>query len=247
MNTWERLYQEIWDYCRQTHAEYQMLFCTNTHYPIPFFGDPSAPFFTVGVNPSWTEFKSRDRRDDYEPAECYQRLIGYFSSGFPFHRWFSYWDEAIALLGHGYQTDTFHLDLSPRATRSMGSFRDEREEIFLGMISSDLDYFAKLLTERISTLKGGFMAGTVTGRYYMDDFVSSRISRHGFQMKPIKASRKDGYAVKLYHLHHHLRQEPMPLAFFPRSPSAPNCNLKDAIRHYRSLLEDFGLGNVSKQ
>ena len=80
-----------------------------------------------------------------------------------------------------------HLDLSPRATKSMGSV--DRTQ-FLQMIESDLKWFLRSLG-LCHYLKAAIIAGSVTGRYYFDEFLLAKLpkpfaitQRIRFELKP---------------------------------------------------------------
>lgn len=94
----------------------------DTH-AIPFFGPiEGATVLTVGVNPSWMEFRNRNWPENLSAPELAERLRNYSSSdkALP-HPWFSRWGEGLNLLGVKYGVSAAHLDLSPRATRAMAS------------------------------------------------------------------------------------------------------------------------------
>jgi hypothetical protein len=142
-----------------------------TTHPIPFFGDATAAtVLTVGVNPSAGEFVGRSWPDHISVGELEARLVGYFNrSDVPPHRWFSTWSEALNNLGASYQTGAAHLDLSARPTVAMGSIADWRA--FVRLVEGDARWFFKLLP-LCKNAKVLLMAGCVTKRWYMHDFIA---------------------------------------------------------------------------
>ncbi|HZL13132.1 MAG TPA: hypothetical protein VFC85_03215 [Verrucomicrobiae bacterium] len=118
--------------------------------PIPFFGDlAKASYLTVSVNPSSQEF--RPSRNWTEPdvtnaTRLAFRLVNYFRNPkVAPHPWFGEFEEALRVGGHSFQTDTAHVDLSPRATRWMTGFNDcgQNAKRFLKMLKDDLPIFAE--------------------------------------------------------------------------------------------------------
>jgi hypothetical protein len=121
-----------------------------TH-PVPFFGDlGSAVVLTIGVNPSSTEFSpwrgwSQQRM---LPQDLCHRLLGYFKcTRCRPHPWFAEIEEALNILGRSYGKDAAHLDLSPRATRSMRTFKssDDKRE-FVKMLQEDVVWLGEALS-----------------------------------------------------------------------------------------------------
>ena len=147
----------------------------NAH-PLPYFGDPlSARFATFGVNPSAAEFTwSRWPKATMSVAELDERCAEYFKNpDAPAHPWFDGYVPTLNLLGHAYETDTVHLDLSPRATKSMGSV--DRGQ-FLQMIEADMIWFLDSLG-LCQNLKAAIMSGSVTGKYYFDEFLLAKLPK----------------------------------------------------------------------
>jgi hypothetical protein len=141
--------------------------------PIPFFGNlqsPDVKFFTIGANPSAGEFYRRDWPEgDLTPAQLGERLLHYFDDEqitAP-HPWFSIWNTALAPLGIRYGHNLAHLDLSYRATRSMGTLRGELGDLFQKMVTEDSQFFFQLLKLVLPNARGLLMAGTA-GQLYMD-------------------------------------------------------------------------------
>jgi hypothetical protein len=119
------------------------------HHPIPFFGNPiNAEVVTIAVNPSSTEFAPwRNWGSERLPAGTLaSRLVGYFRSTKPKpHPWFAEIEEALNVIGCSYTSNAVHLDLSPRATRSMRSFlRPGKRRDFLTMLKNDVKWLAQI-------------------------------------------------------------------------------------------------------
>ena len=142
-----------------------------TTHPIPFFGDPTAAtVLTVGVNPSAREFIRRSWPDHMSVGELQARLVGYFNRrDAPPHRWFSTWSEALRKLPASYQSGAAHLDLSARPTAAMSSIADW--QAFARLVEADVRWFFKLLP-LCKNAKVLLMAGCVTKRWYMHDFIA---------------------------------------------------------------------------
>lgn len=154
-------------------------------WPIPVFGRlEEAEILTVGVNPSCGEFYG-DRWLDVETAEQQvQRLIGYFDNQpFPAHPWFSGWERALNHLDASYRQGNkylaAHIDLSPRATIPMGQVDPM---LFLDMVREDLQHCVAALN-RAKKLKLWMMAGCVTGRYYINEFLRESLPSLGARLE----------------------------------------------------------------
>lgn len=149
-----------------------------TH-PIPFFGDIStALVLTVGVNPSATEFVNRDWPGHLRAEELAARLLSYFAAGAPVppHPWFAKWTEPLSALGVAHGQGAAHIDLSPRATRSMSVCPVDR---FLTMMHRDVSsFFATLAVCREARLL--VLAGTVTKRHYLHRYLARAAPEYGY-------------------------------------------------------------------
>ncbi len=143
--------------------------------PIPYFGNilvPEVKFFTIGVNPSASEFYNRQwPLGGFTPEELCGRLLGYFDpQQVPtYHPWFNGWNTALVPLGIQYGSNLAHLDLSYRATKSMGALNGPNRVHFEDMVVGDSQFFFQLLGLLLPQTRGLIMAGTV-GRFYMDCF-----------------------------------------------------------------------------
>ena len=167
--------EQLVNYVAATNGKYAALHKAGVNTcPIPSFGNcATAEFATFGVNPSATEF-SRNRWPEsvLGVARLNHRLINYFNNpDVPAHRWFDGYEKCLNILGHSYQADTVHLDLSPRATRSMGS---TDRDLFSGMVAEDLPWFISSL-KLCQRAKAAIMSGSVTGKYYMDEFLKQHL------------------------------------------------------------------------
>jgi hypothetical protein len=197
-------------------------------YPIPYFGDPSrAVIATVGLNPSATEFQSpRWSKPPSIPQELDEILCGYFNSPYiSAHPWFKLWTQCLRKLGHSYEADAVHLDLSPRATRNVGSLDPYH---CAEMVAEDLRWFFSALNLCVK-VKAILMAGTVTKQFYVDHFLCLHAPRHGYMLS-MKRSLGVAPMTTLYELRGSDRAIP---AFFCGSgPSSRDKGVK--------LLEGVG-------
>jgi hypothetical protein len=155
-----------------------------TYHPICCFGDPDkARVVTVGVNPSKGEFNAGNGwPDSITHTDLAQRCRDYFAGGRT-HRWFAPWTEALGHLGASYTTrSAVHVDLSPRATRITSELKEAWEqELFLQMIGSDLWIFFGTL-QLCQNAKLLLMAGSVTGRYYINEFLQRFALSYGYSL-----------------------------------------------------------------
>ena len=179
-NPRQALLQQIVTAFNATNPQYSTLIPSSINpQPIPYFGDPvSAEFATFGVNPSAAELTwSRWPLATMTVQQLDSRLVEYFKNPtVPAHPWFNGYEKpsnvsgpnmALDILGRSYQTDTVHLDLSPRPTKAMGTIPPS---VFLPMIAADMQWF--LLTVALGrNLKAAIMAGSVTNRYYFHEFL----------------------------------------------------------------------------
>ena len=201
MDSLESYLQEVMDDMNKTWPKYKDLEAKKdkkpiqTH-PIPFFGDiKNAKVLTVGVNPSATEFYiKRNWPDETTAADLRDRLINYFQHDAAVsHQWFETWEKALVPLSVSYQNgDAAHIDLSPRATKSMGS---ADPYTFLTMMKADVRWFFELLLILSASNVPQLMliSGTVTKCYYMDQFIKRVTHEYGFQLEQLSNPRKKGF------------------------------------------------------
>ena len=157
-----------------------------TH-PICCFGDPArAKVITVGLNPSCGEFmRVRKWPKDLDHVALAERCRTYFSAPAPHkaHDWFGPWMEGLNYLGADYAAGSaVHLDLTPRATRFVSEFKDAWEQaLFLEMVERDLWTFFGTL-ELCHQAERVLIAGTVTGRYYINEFLKRHAPDYGYSL-----------------------------------------------------------------
>ena len=200
--------------CARTNDTYRKNFQPGlTTFPIPFFGNIlTAKVLTIGVNPSADEFVGRGWPDQMDCESLTHRLLHYFQSPPGPHPWFSPWIEALALLDIDYaRGEAAHLDLSPRATISMSSVPDTN--LFLGMASHDLRWFFEFLPECFQA-RLLMAAGTVTERWYINQFLALHARQHQLEIQPPPQSSDRCVLYDANHL-----GKNMPLFFSSVSPS----------------------------
>lgn len=174
---------------------------------IPFFGDlPRASVITVAVNPSSTEFVPWRKwgSERLSASALTSRLLGYFKSTEPKpHPWFAEVEEALNILGLSYTNGAAHLDLSPRATRSMMSFQMPNERrAFLGMLKHDLKWlvqtFAFIQKPKLVILLGkvidehnthGLGLGEFLSTHAPDDFWNHTLAGRRWPQNPCSKSQ----------------------------------------------------------
>jgi len=226
--------QQLIDNVTATNTQYAALLKPGVNTcPIPYFGNwTTAEFATFGVNPSATEFSGNRWPDSAAgAARLNDRLVNYFSNPVvPAHRWFHGYEKCLNILSHSYQADTVHLDLSPRATRGMGSVD---RDLFIGMVAADLRWFISSL-KLCQRAKAAIMSGSVTGRYYMDELLKRHLPEpYTLRLRQRLEDRVRG-ATSLYEL-----VGPginMPVLFCSTSPSGDGgVRLKAEVE--RTLME----------
>jgi hypothetical protein len=209
----------------------------NAH-PLLYFGDPlSARFATFGVNPSAAEFtRSRWPKATLTTAELDKRSVEYFKNPeVQAHPWFHGYETALNLLGHSYKSDAVHLDLSPRATKSMESV--DRTQ-FLQMIESDMKWFLRSLA-LCSNLKAAIMSGSVTGKYYFDEFLLAKLPKPFSVQLRTRFDLKRRGATALYDLSGPNLN--LPVLFCCKSPSGDKAVfLKREVSRLRAELAEAG-------
>lgn len=158
------------EYEAETRERFASLYRKNvaTH-PVPFFGDVcNAKVLTVGVNPSAEEFEGGRWPVKLSPIALTMRLLSYFEEiDARRHGWFDLWEQALAKLNLSYRSGAAHLDLSPRATVSMGV---ADPAMFRDMVKEDADWFFRLLP-LCNAARCILIAGTVTKSTYAHKFL----------------------------------------------------------------------------
>ena len=156
-----------------------------TH-PICCFGEiESAKVVTVGLNPSIGEFSRGRWPAEIEHSILAERCANYFKTGpaAESHVWFEPWIEGLELLNCSYEKgEAVHIDLSPRATRVVRDLKDAAEQsLFLEMVERDLwTFFASL--DLCQNAKLVVIAGSVTGKYYINEFLQRFAPEHGYRL-----------------------------------------------------------------
>lgn len=213
--------------------------------PLLYFGDPiAARFATFGVNPSAAEFTSkRWPKTKMTIEELDARSTDYFKNPTILaHRWFDGYQKALELLGHSYQADTVHLDLSPRATKSMGSVDPKQ---FAVMVAHDMKWFLMALG-LCRNLKAGIMSGSVTGRYHFDRFLLKHLPVHyALTLRTRFELRRYG-ATSLYDLTGPNLN--IPVFFCSQSPSGDGgIFLSSEVTRLRTQLIEAGFSRSSEE
>jgi len=161
-----------------TNEQYRTLFLNGVAFPpLFFFGNPKqAVAATLGVNPSAQEFASnRKWTGIYDWNTLSKRCEYYFESplGIPPHPWFEPWEAFLREVGLSYYKAprTIHFDISPRATRSMGTLQNSNQaDLFLSLSANDLKYLVKQL-RLFPQIKNLYVAGSITKKYYIIEFL----------------------------------------------------------------------------
>jgi hypothetical protein len=181
----ERHVYAVQQYVKLTNPRYApLLDSQRIGHPICCFGNVAkARVITVGVNPSKGEFAPASGWPDSIPhTELSRRCRDYFCSANS-HRWFEPWAEGLSHLTLSYTDGSAaHLDLSPRATRFISDFKEAWEQdLFLQMVERDLWTFFGTL--RLCTnARFVFMAGSVTGKYYINTFLQRFAPDYGHSL-----------------------------------------------------------------
>ena len=186
----------VQQYVKLTAPRYAALHksCLITH-PITCFGNPTnAKVVTVGLNPSDGEFEKRRNwpQEGISHTDLATRCEEYFSEPPTHHKWFNPWIEGLSHLDTSY-SNAVHLDLSPRATRPVSEFKQAWEQaLFLEMVERDLwTFFGSL--ELCRNAEWILMAGTVTGKYYINEFLQRYAPEYGYSLDtPFRRPRGEG-------------------------------------------------------
>lgn len=177
---------------------FSALFDNNTPIvPIPFFGNIStAKIITIGANPSATELRNNGWSENMEANQISEKLIHYFHNQ-P-HQWFETWETALNTVGCSYYDDTAaHIDLCPWATKSLSSLdRLGLTENTIELFKQSVPFFVEGIKE-CTNLKFVLMAGTVTKKYWLNNFLYKFVNTTNFKIleKPY-ASRGGAFINK---------------------------------------------------
>jgi hypothetical protein len=187
--------------------------------PIPFFGElKTAEYITVGVNPSSTELDKPFWRGHPDPGATADYLNSYFKSGRNY-QWFAGWENALAPLKHSFKRNLAHLDLCPRGTKSITAIQKEGNDgLFLEMVEEDMPCFRQILSDIFPRLKGVLLAGTVTRKFYLDEFLINKLDGE-FGSEPRRPfPRRPGLGrCEFYHIAY--RGKRVPVFFCTSGPS----------------------------
>lgn len=207
-------------------------------HPIPFFGDPvTAQALTVGVNPSAEEFAATRWPNEISAERLCRRLQQYFQQReAPAHPWFTKWAEVLSPLGYDYTRNLAHLDISPRATMSMGSAPDQAA--FVRMLEADAGWMFRLLP-LCANVRMMFLAGAVSKKEYMFEFLRRVAPRFDFslEMQRFVTTETKRQSPRLLRLCG--RGVNLPVFFVSNSPSSRQVQrmLDDFARSYQALRD----------
>ena len=206
-------------------------------HPVPFFGGvPSASYLTLSPNPSSDDFGAPTMGCDLT-----RHCLDYFNhAGVKPHQFFPDWEAALAGLSpcrFSYSSNLAHVDLSPRATRSLTALNtSDATKLFLRMVGLDIKHLFRILAVVWPNLRGLFASGTVTDDRYIDEILRKYGPFSGFEFgrphllppatrpgaKPAKSRRSH---PKLYQVSY--KGEIKPLFFCPVGPSAKRPGQKE--------------------
>ena len=185
--------------------------------PISFFGDVlNAKVITVGLNPSDGEIRGRGWHQPISSAEIYERLLNYFNNPqFRSHPWFEAWERALNEIGVSYADGTAaHVDLCPWATRPMSNLPDhDRFEL---LVSQSVPWFWRCM-QAAANLRLVLMAGAVTKKYYLNEFLAKTRNADGNEL--VGKVARGGKAFVGYH-QLRLSGKLFPVFFCSVSPSS---------------------------
>lgn len=209
--------------------------------PIPFFGRLArARVVTLGLNPSTREFADARRwppRLDGEGLAC--RLAAYFESDAPPPvDWFAPWAAALLSIGSSYTVDAAHIDLSPRATRSAGTFKRAPEKLlFLEMLRTDAPLWVMAL-ESAPDLKCVLTAGSATNSHYLNEFIMRELAGAGVRLRG-DWRRRPGPGQVAFHVLSLPSGRECPFFFCSTGPSRDNAILPQAVGVHASQIRSW--------
>jgi hypothetical protein len=185
--------------------------------PIPFFGDLlGAKVVTVGLNPSDGEIRGRGWHQPISPAGIGERLLNYFNNNqHRAHPWFDAWERSLNEIGVSYAGGTAaHVDLCPWATRPMSSLPDhDRFEL---LVIQSIPWFWRFMRV-VPNLRLVLMAGAVTKKYYLNEFLAKTRNADGDEL--VGKVARGGKAFVGYH-QLRLSGKSFPVFFCSVSPSS---------------------------
>jgi hypothetical protein len=218
-------FESIIKYYNSTSVLYGDVFPLKSNaYPIPFFGNiKKAKVLTIGVNPSIKEFKSsRCWPSELSAQSLRNRLENYFLlidvKPYP---WFDIWENALNHLDLSYQNSSVaHVDLSMRPTTSIGRISDRKR--VCEIIAKDMYWFFQCLNNAPKS-KLILMAGTVTGNYYINEFIQEYALLYNVKLTGNSSRR----SIKGNTSFHRLITPMLDIPAFFCSSSPSNQNRKD--------------------
>lgn len=193
-------------------------------HPIPYFGRLSnAKVVTLGINPSSKEFTvKRNWPNPISIEDLRDRLCGYFDSQTPPpHKFFNEWSNALSQINASYNSDTVHLDLSPRATRAAGQFgSDPLLSLFLQMLREDSCIWLEAIN-KMQSLEIILAAGSATKKYYINEFIKSELRDKGVMLEGAW-KRGVGSGKIAFHKLILPNDRQIPMFFCSTGPAAPH-------------------------
>jgi hypothetical protein len=233
-----RLLTELSAEAPKVRAAFRELFDPNLDtIPIPFFGNvPDAKVITVGLNPSDGEIRGRGWPQPVTPTVIYDRLVTYFDNPqFPAYPWFNTWERALGELGVSYADGTAaHVDLCPWATRPMSALPDY--DRFALLVRQSVVWFWRSI-KAPTNLRLVMMAGAVTKKYYLNEFLAKAGSPDGDEL--VGRVSRGGSAFVGYH-QLRLSGKLYPVFFCSVSPSSrSSAMLPVRIHENRERLVKF--------
>jgi hypothetical protein len=207
--------------------------------PVPMFGRlEEAQVLTLGVNPSCGEFYDDRWAGVRTVAQQADKLTRYFENvdGLP-HPWFQKWESALEEIDASYRPGkkylAAHIDLSPRATRPM---RQVDQKLLLSMVVEDLGHCVDALN-RAKKLRLLLIAGSVTGRYYINEFLQERLPVHGMALEGRFLRLDHPGKGKVFHHSLVIAGRKVPVFFCSSSPSSGQSLLKSRVWTHRDRLK----------
>ena len=194
--------------------------------PVPFFGKVhEAQYLTLSPNPSPDDIGAPTPNCDLA-----QYCFDYFHSGLALHRFFPDWESGLAALSPcqlSYSNNLAHVDLSPRATRSLTSVNKSKDhKLFKQMIDHDVRHLFRILDVVWPHLRGLFAAGAGTKSEYIDRVLGEHGREFGFELQPPAKAREA--RPRLYEISY--QGQSRPLFFCPIGPSARRPGQQEQFR-----------------
>ena len=195
-----------------------VLFDNNTPIvPIPFFGNiRTAKIITIGANPSATELRNNGWVENMDANQISEKLTQYFHNQ-P-HNWFKPWEAALNTVGFSYYDDSAaHIDLCPWATKSLSTLDK------LGLTNTTIELFKQSglffidIIKKCSEIKFILMAGTVTKKYYLNNFIYNFVNTNDFRISEKPYIIKGGAFINKHEVI--INKKSVHALFYSSSPS----------------------------